>query len=317
MYFIIFLLSLSIVLLTIPPVYKFALKIDFVDKPNERKVHKNPIPLLASISIFLGFFVTLFLFKDQFSGHKLLSIFIGSFLILLVGLIDDWSKSKGKEFPALPKAIGQILAAMIIYFSGIVFSGFENPFNGEYIVLPIYLQFILTVVWIFGVTTVINFMDGLDGLTGGITTISAITLFVVALYTGLTESALLSIALLGVSLGYLKYNKPPAKIYMGDAGATFLGYILAIISLIGPFKQSTLLSISIPVIILSVPIFDNLYVIFKRLFEGHPIYLADRKQIHYRLISKGLNAKQSTIFICLMCTCFSLFAIIMLLIDSI
>ena len=316
MYFLVFFISLAIVLITIPPIFKLALKIGFVDKPNERKIHKNATPQLASISIFLGFFVTIFFFREQFNENNLLSIFIGSLLILLVGLIDDWSKSKGREFPALPKAIVQLLAAIIIYFSGIVFSGFDNPFTGEYVLLPVYLQFLLTVVWIFGVTTVINFMDGLDGLTGGITTISAITLFIVALYTGQNDSALLSIILLGVTLGYLKYNKPPAKIYMGDSGATFLGYILAIISLMGPFKQSTLLSISIPIIILSVPIFDNLYVIVKRYFEGHPIYVADRSQIHYRLISKGLNAKQSTLFICLICTCFSLLAIIILLLDS-
>lgn len=316
MYFLVLLISLIIVLITIPPIYKFALKIGFVDKPNERKIHKEVTPQLASLPIFLGFFVTIFIFKDQFNDNNLVSIFIGSLLILLVGLVDDWSKSKGKEFPALPKAIIQITAAIIIYFSGIVFSGFENPFNGEYVLLPVYLQFLLTVVWIFGVTTVINFSDGLDGLTGGITTISALTLFIVAVYTGQKDPALLSIVLLGVTLGYLKYNKPPAKIYMGDSGATFLGFILAIISLIGPFKQSTLLSIAIPIIILSIPIFDNLYVIVKRYFEGHPIYVADNSQIHYRLISKGLNAKQSTLIICLMCTCFSLVAIIMLLLDS-
>lgn len=317
MYFIAFFISLLIVLLTIPPIFRFALKIDFVDKPSERKIHKTSIPLLASIAIFLGFFVTIFVFKKAFNDVNILYIFAGSVLILFIGLIDDWSKSKGKEFPALPKAAVQIIAAVLIYYSGIVFSGFTNPLNGEFILLPVYLQFFLTVVWIFGVTTVINFMDGLDGLTGGITTISAITLFIVAVYKGQQDAAFLSIILLGVTLGYLRYNKPPAKIYMGDAGATFLGFILAIISLIGPFKQSTLLSISIPIMILSVPIFDNLYVIIKRLYEGNPIHVADRSQIHYRLISKGLNAKQSTLFIFLICTCFSLIAIIFLLIDSI
>lgn len=214
------------------------------------------------------------------------------------------------------KAAVQLLAAVLIYYSGIVFTGFANPISGEYIILPAFLQFALTVLWIFGVTTVINFMDGLDGLTGGITTISAITLFIVALFKGQQESAILSIILLGTTLGYLKYNKPPAKIYMGDAGATFLGYMLAIISLNGAFKQATLLSILIPILVLSVPIFDNLYVIIKRFLQGKPIYIADRSQIHYRLISKGLNPKQSTAFIFLLSTCFSLLAIIVLLIDS-
>ncbi len=118
------------------------------------------------------------------------------------------------------------------------------------------------------------------------------------------------------SLGLLQYNKPPAKIYMGDAGATFLGFMLAIITLIGPFKQATVLSLLIPILILSVPIFDNIYVVIKRLLEGKPIYVADRSQLHYRLISKGLSSKHSTMFIFLISTCFSLLAIIFLLIDS-
>lgn len=317
MYFIAFLISLFIVLVTIPPLHKLAVKIDFVDKPTQRKIHEVSVPLLASISIFLGFFLTILIFKQHIKDNDLLGIFIGSFLILFIGLIDDWSKTRGREFPALPKATVQIIAAIVIYYSGIVFTGFTNPLTGEFILLPVYLQFFLTILWIFGVTTVINFMDGLDGLSGGITTISAITLFIVAVYKGQQEAALLSIVLLGTTLGYLRYNKPPAKIYMGDAGATFLGFMLAIISLIGPFKQSTLLSMSIPIMTLCVPIFDNIYVIIKRLIDGNPIYKADRSQIHYRLISKGLDSKQSTIFIYLISTCFSLLAIIFLLIDSI
>lgn len=316
MYLIAFVISLSVVLLTIPPIQKLAIKLDFVDKPSQRKFHKISVPQLAGIPIFLGFFITISIFIKRGISDHLLAIFIGSFLILLVGLIDDWFKSKGKEFPAWPKAAGQLLAAVVIFFSGIVFTGFSNPFTGDFILLPVYLQFILTIVWIFGITTVINFMDGLDGLSGGITTISAITLFIVALFKGQQEAAILSIILVGATLGYLKYNKPPAKIYMGDAGATFLGFMLAIITLIGPFKQATVLSLLIPILILSVPIFDNLYVVIKRLLAGKPIYVADRSQLHYRLISKGLSSKHSTMFIFLISTCFSLLAIIFLLIDS-
>lgn len=177
------------------------------------------------------------------------------------------------------------------------------------------MQFTLTILWIFGVTTVINFMDGLDSLTGGITIISAITLFVVALMKGQSHSALLAIILFGVALGYLKYNKPPATIYMGDAGATLLGFIIAIIALDGAFKQATIFSIFIPVVILGVPIFDNLYVVMKRFIAGKPVYKADRTQIHYRLLSSGLNPKQSVMVIFLISTCLSLLAIIILLLD--
>jgi UDP-N-acetylmuramyl pentapeptide phosphotransferase/UDP-N-acetylglucosamine-1-phosphate transferase len=185
----------------------------------------------------------------------------------------------------------------------------------KYILLPIYLQFFLSVTWIFGVTTVINFVDGMDGLASSICSISSITLFVVALAKNQVSSAMLSIILTGVCIAYLQYNKPPAKIYMGDGGATFLGFMLGIISLDGAFKQTTMLSLLIPFLALGVPIFDNLFVIIKRFIDGKPIYKADRTQLHYRLLSKGLTPPQAVIFICLISLCLALSSIIILLIS--
>lgn len=163
----------------------------------------------------------------------------------------------------------------IVYVSGNAFTGFYNPFSGDYIVLPVILSFLLTIIWIFGVTTVINFSDGMDGLAGALTAISAITLFVVALAKGQSSSAIMAISLIGVTLAYLRYNKPPAKIFMGDAGATFLGFILAVIALDGAFKQATVLSLFIPILALGVPIFDNIFVVVKRFIQGKSIYQAD------------------------------------------
>jgi UDP-N-acetylmuramyl pentapeptide phosphotransferase/UDP-N-acetylglucosamine-1-phosphate transferase len=171
----------------------------------------------------------------------------------------------------------------------------------------------LTVIWLFGVTTVINFTDGLDGLAGGITCISACTLFVVALAKGQDVSALMSITLVGICLGYLRYNKFPAKILMGDAGATFLGFMLGIISLDGAFKQATLISIFIPILTLGLPIFDNIFVVFNRLREGKPIYVGDASQAHYRLLAKGLSQKQAVYVLYLVSVCLNLSAIILLL----
>jgi len=313
-YVLAFILSFAIVFLLIPHLKKLAVKVDFVDRPTERKLHREAVPHLASIGIFLGFMITYALFTDAID-KQFVSILIGSLMILSIGIIDDWYKTKQKDFPALPKFIIQVSAAILAYQSGMVFYGFTHPFTQEFIILPVILQFLLSVTWIFGVTTVINFVDGLDGLAGSISAISAMTLFVVALAKGQTDSALMSIILVGVLVGYLKFNKQPAQIYMGDAGATFIGYILGVIALSGAFKQATVLSLFIPILALGVPIFDNIFVVFKRMYEGKPIYKADRSQIHYRLLSAGLKPKQVVIFLSLVSLCFGLSSIILMLLQ--
>lgn len=303
--------------LLIPPLTKWAFRIDFLDKPkpgSERKIHRQPIPLTAGIAIFAGFMVP-YLFMVRGDWKQSAAILAGGLLILAIGTVDDWYKTQGKEFPALPKFLVQVAAAVMVYMSGIVFYGFSNPFTGEEVVLWTWVQFVLTVMWIFGVTTVINFTDGLDGLAGGLSAISAGTLFVVALAKGQSESAVMAMLLVGVTLGYLKYNKPPAKVFMGDAGATFLGFMLGVIALDGAFKQATVLSLFIPILALGVPIFDNLFVVFKRLRAGKPFYIADATQAHYRLLASGLKPKQVVWFLWLVNLCFGLTSIILLLLS--
>lgn len=219
-YFFAFSIAFLIVYFLIPPLRKFALKVGFVDRPTERKIHKEPVPHLAGIGIFLGFICVYLAFLREIN-RKSISILIGAVLIIIIGVIDDWYKTHGKEFSALPKFIVQTLAAVIVFSAGIAFTGFNNPVTHTYILFPIWLQFIFSVLWIFGVTTVINFSDGLDGLAGSLSCISAVTLFIVATVKGQTDSALMAIILVGVGLAYLRYNKPPARIYMGDAGASF------------------------------------------------------------------------------------------------
>lgn len=167
--------------------------------------------------------------------------------------------------------------------------------------------------WIVGVTTVINWSDGMDGLAGSLSAIAGSTLFVVALAKGQSDSALISVLIVGAALGFLRYNRHPAQIFMGDSGANFLGFMLGIVALNGAFKQATLISISIPVLALGVPILDNLFIVIKRFFKGEPIYKADASQIHYRLLSSGLNQRQTVAFISLVSLCFSLLSIIILL----
>lgn len=317
MYILAFILSFAVVVMLIPPLGRLAHKLDFVDKPREdveRKLHRQPIPLTASYAIFTGFFLTYIALTKELTWETA-ALVAGGMLLLTIGTIDDWYKTKGKDFPALPKMIIQVSAAVLVFASGIAFTGFVNPFNAEYVLLPIWLQFILTILWIFGVTTVINFSDGMDGLAGGLSAISAITLFIVAITKGQSDSALMSITLVGVTLGYLKYNKAPAKVFMGDAGATFLGFILAVIALDGAFKQATMLSIFIPILALGVPIFDNIFVVIKRFLQGKAIYQADASQAHYRLLRAGLNHKQVVAVLYLVSTCLCLSSIILLLVD--
>lgn len=313
-YFWAFIIPFLAVIITMPFLMKFSQKIEFTDKPTDRKKHKSAIPLIGGTAMFIGFFSEFFLnyLQDKLIEQGLW-IFIASFMVLSIGLVDDFYKSRGKEFSIFPRLVVQIIAAVLVYKSGIVFSGITSPTDGKFILLPKYLQFILTITWIFGVTTVINWSDGMDGVAGGISAISSTTMFVVALAKGQTESAIMSISLVGAILAFLNYNRHPAKVFMGDSGANFLGFILAIIALDGTFKQATVMSILIPFLALGVPIFDNLFVIFKRFADGKPIYKADRSQIHYRLQEKGMTTKQVVSYIWLISGCLSLVSILILI----
>ena len=313
-YLIATILSFSIVFILTPILMKVALKYNFTDKPTKRKKHRGPIPLCGGISMFIGFFIPYFIVFYDHPFKEKYGIFIGALLILIIGVVDDYYKSIGKEFAIIPRLIVQLLAAIIVYKSGVVFQGFTNPFTNTYVVLPTIIQFILTITWIFGVTTVINWSDGMDGLAGGLSFISAMTCAASAVILSQPPSLLFSLMIAGVVLAFLFYNKYPARIFMGDSGANFLGFILSIIALDGAFKAATILSLLIPILALAVPIFDNIFVIFKRFSEGKPIYQADRSQLHYRLEAKGLNTKQVVSFISAISLVFSIISILMLLI---
>ena len=315
-YILSFILAFLIVYLITPILIKLSFKYSFTDKPTKRKKHKGETPLCGGLAMFIGFFIVYFTVNNYTSIKEKSWILLGSALILLIGLIDDSFKTRGKEFPIYPRLIIQLLAAFIIFKSGIVFRGFTNPFTGVYIQLSGIIQFILTITWIFGVTTVINWSDGMDGLAGGLSLISSITFAAAAIILGQSESISMSLIVTGVTLGFLMYNKYPAKIFMGDSGANFLGFILSIIALDGAFKQATLMSLFIPILALAIPIFDNLFVIIKRFMDGKPVYQADRSQIHYRLEAKGFTPKQVVTYINIVSLAFSIISIILLLIKN-
>ncbi len=300
--------SLIASFVVMPLLIKASHKLKFTDKPNKRKQHKSPTPLCGGIALYIGFFASYFIFVGDELKQEII-IFVGATLILLIGLVDDYYKTKKKEFPIFPRFIVQFFAAVLVFNSGIMFRGFTNPITNEFVTLNPALQFILTVTWIFGVTTVINWSDGMDGLAGGISLISSVTFFVVAIIQGQSISALISVGLVGAIIGFLYYNKYPAKVFMGDSGANFLGFLLSITALDGAFKQATVMSIFIPILALAVPIFDNIFVIFKRFSEGKPVYQADRSQIHFRLEAKGFTTTQVVNYIMLISILFSVISI--------
>ena len=304
-------ISFIIVLIISPLFKKLAENRGFVDVPTDRKKHSNPTPLIGGAAMYLGFSVAYLLFNvigDLKNGDfKSLSIFIGGTLVLLIGIVDDYFKTRGKEFSVFPRAITQLFAATLVFMAGVRFEGIN------YVLFPWYFQYILTVIWIFGVTTIINWSDGLDGLAGGLTAISGGTLFICAVYKGQPDSAMMAVILIGAVLAFLKYNFFPAKIFMGDSGATFLGFMLASISLFGTFKQATVVSVFIPVLALGLPIIDNVFLVIKRALNKQPVYKADAGQLHHRLIEKGMTVKQVVVMLFLISICFNLTSIIVML----
>lgn len=309
-----FLLSFIVVILAVPPLQGLALKYDFLDKPTSRKKHKTPVSLVGGLAMLIGFTIAyvLFLLAGDLS-FKHIAILLGGVMILAIGLLDDYYKTQGKEFAILPRVLVQFAAAALVFAAGIRFTGFMNPFTDTYVLLPVGLQFFLTIMWIFGVVTVINFSDGLDGLAGIQCSISGITLLIAALLTGQGESAMIAAILIGAIIGFLKYNFHPAQIFMGDSGAYFLGYMLAVISLYGAFKQATVISVVVPVLALGVPIFDNIFVVLKRFVNHTPIYKADSSQAHYRLLKTGMSPVMVVVFLALISVCLNLTSIILML----
>ncbi|MCL2352424.1 MAG: undecaprenyl/decaprenyl-phosphate alpha-N-acetylglucosaminyl 1-phosphate transferase [Firmicutes bacterium] len=313
-YFLAFAWAAAAVLALTPLLSKLAVRFDYLDKPTERKRHASPVPLVGGAAMFLAFVTGLAVFLG-FKDAKHAGILAGCALVLGIGLVDDWFKTKKKEFSVFPRLAMQIAAAVIVFAVGVRFTGFNNPFTHQYVTLPYWLQFVLTVTWIFGVTTVLNWIDGLDGLAGGIAAISGATLFVAAVIKNQPESAVMAALLVGAALGFLRSNIFPAKVFMGDSGATFLGFVLSVIALYGAFKQATVISTFVPVLALGVPIFDNIFVIFRRFRNRQPVYKADTAQIQFRLLKWGLRPPQAVLVLVLVSACLSLTSIIILLLN--
>lgn len=301
--------AFAIVTALMPYMRKISLTYNLVDRPNARKVHQVPVPV-AGGAMWLGLLIAMWALPIE--SRLALGLSLGGTVAFAVGLVDDWVKSRGGDFPALPKLLGQIFAAALLYAAGVQVYFLTNPFSGGLVFLPSILSLLVTVLWVVGVTNLINFMDGLDGLACGIVTIASVTMAVISHFMGQPATLLLSLILAGVSAAFFRYNFNPARAFMGDAGAYFLGFTLAAVSIEGAFKSATLVGLLVPVLVLGLPIADTLYNITRRLRNGQPVYVADKGHTHHRLLQAGLNQRQTVLVMYLISICFSLTALVVL-----
>ncbi|MGM9551399.1 MAG: MraY family glycosyltransferase [Clostridia bacterium] len=306
-----FLLSFVIAFAATPIVKRLAYKIGAVDVPKDaRRMHKTPKARLGGLAIFLGFIVSACLFSTL--PKTIVGMLLGSFIIVVLGIFDDINSLSAKF-----KFVVQTLAAIIPVCFGVVIERISVPeviFGVDTLELG-WLAYPLTVLWIVAVTNALNLIDGLDGLAIGVSSISSITLLCISLllseYIPL-DVIIVSAALSGACLGFFPYNFNPAKLFMGDTGALFLGYSLANISVLGLSKGYAMISVATPLLILALPIFDTSFAILRRLKNHQPIMAPDRGHLHHRLIDLGLSQKQAVIIIYAMCAILCLFAIFLL-----
>ncbi len=271
-----------------PPVKKFAVKVGAIDVPKDtRRMHTKPVPRMGGLAIFLGFLVSELMFSGMARSKRM--IILGALVIIALGLIDDVVALK-----APIKFLVQIGAALIpILGGGLVIERFTNPFSDSGIINLGVFSIPITIIWIVGITNAVNFIDGLDGLACGVSCIASVTLFTIAVIVGEPDLAITMAALAGACLGFLPYNLNPAKIFMGDTGALFLGFILATVSIQGLFKFYAVISFAVPFVILGLPIFDTAFAIVRRVAKGQSPLRADRGHVHHRLIDMGFDQKQS------------------------
>lgn len=278
-----------IAFLMTPVVKALAHKVGAVDVPkDERRMHSRPIPRMGGLAIFLGFMLSALLFVEL--SPQIRGMLLGGTIIVVLGILDDIY-----ALPALPKFFVQIVAALIAVYHGNVIQVLSNPnvFSADpyWILGPLAIPF--TVIWIVAITNAVNLIDGLDGLAVGVATISSLTMLVIAMLVSDGVVALLMAALAGSCLGFMPYNLNPAKIFMGDTGSTFLGFILATMSIQGLFKFYTIISFAVPFLMLGLPIFDTCFAVFRRLSKGQNPMSPDRSHVHHRLIDMGCNQKQA------------------------
>ena len=302
-----------IALLSTPVVRSLAVRVGAVDVPRDgRRMHDHPIPRMGGLAIFFGFLLSVLLFLPL--TGQLRSMLLGSVIIVILGIFDDIY-----ALPAKPKFCVQIAAALVAVLGGnrIVFLSNLNIFSSELYWDLGWLSYPITILWIVGITNAVNLIDGLDGLACGVSTISSMTLLVIALIMAEPDVAVLTAALAGGCIGFLPYNLNPARIFMGDTGSTFLGYVLAVVSIQGLFKFYTFISFAAPFLMLGLPIFDTCFAILRRLAKGQSPMAPDRGHIHHRLIDMGFSQKQAVAMLYVISAILGLSAVVLTTIGAV
>lgn len=301
-------ISLLVSLCLVPICKRVSVHVNALDYPNERKVHKKPMPRLGGLAIFLSFLICYMFFGQTTS--QMLSIIIASFIIVLFGIVDDINPLRARY-----KLIGHLIASCIIVFYG-------NVILQDIYVFNYYINFgalakPLTIFFIVACINAINLIDGIDGLAGGISSIYFFTIAVIAYLTNRIGGLdiVLSIIMCGATLGFLVFNFPPAKIFMGDTGSQFLGFMIAIISLLG-FKNVTFRSFIVPIIVLAIPIFDTLFAILRRTLKGESIGTPDKEHFHHQLLKMKFSTRNTVLVIYLIDAAFALVSIFLTIGDN-
>ncbi|MDG4514193.1 undecaprenyl/decaprenyl-phosphate alpha-N-acetylglucosaminyl 1-phosphate transferase [Streptococcus suis] len=301
-----------------PLVRSLAFRVGAVDNPNARRINKVPMPSGGGLAIFIAFAVASLIFLPLIVARihlsstyvdYILPVVIAGAIVVLTGLFDDI-----KELDPFPKLLGIIIAAGIIwFFTDFHFDSFKVPFGGPLIEFPTWLAFFLTVLWIVAITNAVNLIDGLDGLVAGVSIISLMTMGIVSYFFLYDSNIFLSLTifvLVAAIAGFLPYNYHPAIIYLGDAGALFIGFMIGVFSLQG-LKNSTAVAVVTPIIILGVPITDTVVAIIRRKLSGQKIYEADRMHLHHRLLSLGLTHRGTVLVIYAISFIFSLTSLLL------
>lgn len=287
-YLLSFFLALFIAYVLTPSIRRLAQTSGSMDYPAPRRINREPVPNMGGIAIYLGFLVSAFFLLPLNLARQ--GLFLGATVVLLVGILDDYKGLSPKA-----KLLGQVAAASIAVLYGIRIDFITNPLGGFLYTGGLAIP--LSIFWIVGITNTINLIDGLDGLASGVGAIASLTLFAVAMKEGQSTIAVLAIALSGSSFGFLRYNYHPARIFMGDSGAMFLGFTLACISILGALKTTAAVTLAIPVLALGVPIFDTVFAIVRRHQNGQPIFEGDRGHLHHRLLEMGFSQRKAVLVI--------------------
>ncbi len=297
----------TFVALVIPFIKKIAVQIGAVDMPGGRHIHKKPTPKLGGLGIFLGYLLGYMIFGEP--SAQMNSILIGSFIILITGIIDDIVELK----PSI-KFAGQLMAALVIAIYGGILLKDVSAF-GIYLNFGI-MSYPLTIFFILGCVNCINLIDGLDGLSGGISSIYYLTIGIIATMQGKHGlDFVLAFVMLGSTLGFLVHNFNPAKIFAGDSGSNFMGFIIAVIALLG-FKNVTMTSLIVPLLLIAIPILDTLFAIIRRTLKGESISKGDSYHIHHQLLRRNLSVRQTVLIIYLVDILFASASIIYILKDK-